>query len=238
MESNETPATPETIPGASSQPPAAETPPGAVTDSPAAATEVKVQAPRKMSFFAALYPGGVKQFLKDLLESLDSPDKATRRMTWIFFTSFLGLFLVLGFSVYRFKTMRPQAVKVLSESEIEAEYQKTLNEFREADDKLKKRTLDLGRFLIPLKEPRTHADFNLSVVCADVEVCEYIQTHTVEAKSEVTSALLGLGREDYLSIGGKQRVRRRLLATMSTWVDREYRGAKIENVFFTELSVN
>lgn len=241
MNSNDPQGTPESVTPSSGQPL-----PGEVTAASGVAPtdevpqegaedqeEVVVQRPAKKPF----YQGGVKQFLKDLIASLDSDDKPTRRMTWLFFASFFSMFLVVAVGVYRVHEMRKHVVKVLTESELDAEYRRVLEEYREADEKLKRRTHDLGRFVIPLKEPRTNADFNLSIVCADAEVCDYIQTHTVEAKSEVTSALIGLTREDFLSIGGKQRVRRRLMGSLSTWIDREYRGARIENIFFTELSI-
>jgi flagellar basal body-associated protein FliL len=184
----------------------------------------------------------VRAFFKDLFDALFSKDAPTRRTALLFFISCLGVIVVLVLGIQRISQMR--ARRALEAKELAAEQKRLadLQNNRLADLTFQQDTLDLGRFVVSLKSPdggatRPTADFELFVRCNNKEVRDYVEARTVQVRSELTSSLVGMTREDFLALDGKRKTHKKILTTLNQWLAREYSGARIEEIWFSNLVV-
>jgi hypothetical protein len=183
----------------------------------------------------------VRAFVKDLLGSLLSPDGPTRRTALLFFLGILGVAVVSVAAVKRIRHVRERQALELKERELEEKKRQEIENSRLADLKSAENVLSLGRYVVALKPvgrgPAPKADFELFVRCSEKEVREYVETRTVQVRSELTSALVGMAREDFLAIDGKRRTHKKILLILNQWLAREYSGARIEDAWFGDLVV-
>lgn len=186
----------------------------------------------------------VKGLIKDLFVSLFSSDAPTRKTAILFFIGVIGVVAVSVAGIKRISHDR--AVRALAQKEHEAEEKrlKEIEETRLADLKPSENVLSLGRYMISLKATGptssgapASADFELFVRCNEKEVREYIEARSVQVRSELTSALVGLTREDFLAIDGKRRTHKKILLILNQWLAREYSGAHVDEVWFSDLVV-
>ncbi len=191
----------------------------------------------------------VRALLKDLFASLFSLDSPTRKTALLFFAGIVGVGIVSVAAVKRISHVRAQ--RALAQKAREAE-EKRLHEIessRLSDLTSAEKVVSLGRYMLALRPgasapqlsgssaSRVTADFELFARCNEKEVREYIEARTVQVRSELTSALVGMTREDFLAVDGKRRTHKKILLTLNQWLAREYSGARIEDVWFGDLTV-
>lgn len=186
----------------------------------------------------------VKGLIADLVESLFSSDAPTRKTALLFFIGVIGVIVISIAGLKRISHDRAERALALKEHEAEEKHLKEIEESRLADLKPSENVLSLGRYMISLKSSgRTaadgpaSADFELFVRCNEKEVREYVEARSVQVRSELTSALVGLSREDFLAVDGKRRTHKKILLILNQWLAREYSGAHIDEVWFSDLVV-
>jgi len=184
----------------------------------------------------------------ELCESLFSSDAPTRRTALLFFLGLVGVGLVSIASVQRIHTVRVQRALEQKQRQLEEKRLAQIEQSRLEDLKVSENVVGLGRYVVSLKpigkpvgtksssDPLT-ADFELFIRCNDKEVREYIEARSVQVRSELTSALVGMSREDFLAVDGKRRTHKKILLTLNQWLAREYSGARIEDAWFSDLVV-
>lgn len=175
---------------------------------------------------------------RELTQSLFASDRSTRRMGLLFFASLLGLVLVAGVAIrYSIRSHRESAA-LLREAELEKKRLAELADWQSAQIKIKQNSLDLGRFLVELGPNHQQADVQLVIRCNDKAVRDYVETRQVQARNAITTAFIGVKREDFLSVEGKKKLQKKLLTHLNSWLSREYPGGKVEDLFFTNLLVD
>ncbi|MFL5813323.1 MAG: hypothetical protein ACJ763_07070 [Bdellovibrionia bacterium] len=192
----------------------------------------------------AAKPGALtrlKAFFKDLFGSLFSSDAPTRRTALLFFLGIVGIGFVSVAAVKRIRHVRARQALELKERELEEKKRQETENSRLADLKSAEYVVSLGRYVVALKPvgrgPAPKADFELFVRCNEKEVREYIEARSVQVRSELTSSLVGMAREDFLAIDGKRRTHKKILLILNQWLAREYSGARIEDAWFGDLVV-
>jgi hypothetical protein len=183
----------------------------------------------------------LKAFIQDLFGSLFSSDAPTRRTALLFFLGVLGTGFVSVAAVKRIRHVRARQALELKERELEEKKRQEIENSRLADLKSAENIVSLGRYVVALKPvgrgPAPKADFELFVRCSEKEVREYVEARSVQVRSELTSSLVGMAREDFLAIDGKRRTHKKILLILNQWLAREYSGARIEDAWFGDLVV-
>jgi hypothetical protein len=188
----------------------------------------------------------VRGFFKDISASLFSSDGPTRRTALLFFIGILGIGVVTVAAVKRIRHVRARQALELKAREIEEKKRQEIENSRLSDLKSAENVLSLGRYVVALKPvgpgysvsgAAPKADFELFVRCNEKEVREYIEVRTVQVRSELTSALVGMSREDFLAVDGKRRTHKKILLILNQWLAREYSGAHIDDAWFSDLVV-
>jgi hypothetical protein len=145
--------------------------------------------------------------------------------------------------VRRYQHVRTLQAIERKKLEEEEKHQAEIEKNRLADLKVNEGTLSLGRFVIAIKpsgrgsSERPTADFELIVRCNEKEVKEYVEARSVQVHNELVSALVGMSREDFLAVDGKRRTHKKILSTLNQWLAHEYSGARVEEVWFSDLVV-
>ena len=121
-----------------------------------------------------------------------------------------------------------------------------LSEFleRQAQEaKWKNTTLGLGDFVIDLKRKgdevkapgvNNMASLEIFIECDTRETCEYIEGSSVQARSQVSNALIQIDREELLSKDGKRKIKKAIIDRLNTWLPK----GRIENLYVTKLVVS
>jgi flagellar basal body-associated protein FliL len=208
---------------------------------PAADPHAKLEEePKKPSWVAK-----AKATFKEIFESLFSSDGPTRRTSVLFFVGILGMVWVGITGVQRIQHSRAERALAQKEHEQELKRLEDIENARLADLKAPETIVQLGRYVVTLQRPTgvrasgpaPTADFELSIRCSNKEVREYVEARLVQVRSELTSALVEMKREDFLAIDGKRRTHKKILLILNQWLAREYSGARIEDAWFTDLVV-
>ncbi|NBU19986.1 hypothetical protein EBS43_01035 [bacterium] len=173
----------------------------------------------------------------EMLRSLKSPDPETRKITFIYLLSLIGLFSVLGLSGTLFvgKIQRDQALEAQRKAQIELERLKAETEAQSGDF-----VVDLGTITIDLKpiEPTTTsvgiknvAQLNIHLRCDTVKAKNLIQEKTPQIKEMILDLLIGIDREDLLSYSAKRRLKSLMMQKINAWLP----YGKIEDVLLSDL---
>ena len=172
-----------------------------------------------------------------MLRSLKSPDPETRKITFIYLLSLIGLFSVLGLSgtLVVGKIQRDQALEAQRKAQIELERLKAETEAQSGDF-----VVDLGTITIDLKpiEPTTTsvgiknvAQLNIHLRCDTVKAKNLIQEKTPQIKEMILDLLIGIDREDLLSYSAKRRLKSLMMQKINAWLP----YGKIEDVLLSDL---
>ena len=180
--------------------------------------------------------------VKNLLLGWLSRDRRTRNGTVVFWLSCFILVFVSAsawksYSQYRYfqkHGMNEAQVAVQLRNELEAE------KIKEA--KLHTILVPLGAFTLELAAPKANqglprgmmnvAEIEITLECETHDACETIQARLIEAKNQVTNALTPLERDELLSREGKNRIKRRVLDRLNSWLPTE---GKVRELYFSRL---
>ncbi len=191
-------------------------------------------------------PRDFGEALGDLAKSVASPDRPTRRAGWTFFLTLALSAFILFVTIRRW--VSPKSVEGLPANSHAAEGDMSgqLSEFleRQAQEaKWKNTTLGLGDFVIDLKRKgdevkapgvNNMASLEIFIECDTRETCEYIEGSSVQARSQVSNALIQIDREELLSKDGKRKIKKAIIDRLNTWLPK----GRIENLYVTKLVVS
>lgn len=184
-------------------------------------------------------PARITEGFKAAALGIRSPDRPTRRMSWIFFLSVIGVLIALGGFTQSWLTNR---VKV--RREILAIEQRKSEERIRAEEL--RRSLapppyqSLGTFSLELREQEgvakssglRAAEMEIVVACSAIEVCEWIKSHVDISRGELGSLFTPTDREKILSPGGKKAFREEIRDTLNHLLEeRGVPGTVIEVLF-------
>lgn len=176
--------------------------------------------------------------VKEILKGLRSPDRPTRRMSALFLASLIGLFLVSGVGIHRYREMQR-----IRGSAKEEETARNLGEFlkKQAEEARQKASLlDLGVFSIELRASKGQkpipgvvnmAEVEITLECDSKQTRELVERNQAKVKSAVTNALTAVERAELMSRDGKKRIKKSIIDR----INESLPSGKIEEVYFTKL---
>lgn len=178
-----------------------------------------------------------------LFKGTFSKDGPTRRMSWMFILSLVGLVFVTSYAVRRHyqhgKSFKDQITAVDSGA-------KNLGAFLEKQSEEAKRkysSVTIGKFTVDLKNGASErkisgvmnmVEIEIVAQCDTKSTCDWIEEHALQTKNEITNTLVGLERDDILSKDGKRRLKKALISKLNSWLP----AGKVEEVFFSKLVVS
>lgn len=179
--------------------------------------------------------------LFEILKSLGSPDRPTRKMALVFILSAIGFVSVLGAMAKRFQDRK--SARTVASLQEEEDAGKNLGEFlkRQAEEARQKATLvDLGSFLVELKSMPgaatgksvlNLAEVDLVLLCDDKDTRDQIQSRLSMVRDQVTRFFSAMDREELLSKDGKKRLKKNVLERLNSTLE----GGKVKDVYITRL---
>lgn len=161
--------------------------------------------------------------IKDLLTS---PDRPSKIMTALSMGFGLMSLLCIALLTYVIITHRHAKKPVALDADIQKMYLEP-----SAQE-------NLGNYQVVLKaEPGQPHDFDLRVdivaQCSTKEACATLKEKNIEARDVINPVLSSITRDEFLTLQGKNRVRRRIAEQLSGMV----KNGKIEEVHFTDLTI-
>jgi flagellar basal body-associated protein FliL len=187
-----------------------------------------------------LFTGASTQ-IKEIGRGLQSPDRATRRMSLLFFVSLTGAVALVGFAVHQVGWK-----SLLTRKSGPDAAGKNIGEFigKQADEARRvMSTALLGQFTLELKpvpgQERVHgvmnmAEVELVVECDNPESCGYVLSNLTQVRNQVTNVFVEIEREDLLSKEGKRKIKRALMEKLNRWLPK----GRIENLYFSKVVVS
>ncbi len=184
-------------------------------------------------------PGAVKSGFVAAAQGVRSPDRPTRRMSWIFFLSVIAIVLSLGgFGKYWY-AHRADA----KEARLALE-RKKIDDLLRAEELRKSREpppyQTLGTFTLELREQEgvakssglRAAEMEIVVACSEIAVCDWIKNHIDLSRGELGGLFTPTDREKILSTGGKKAFREEIRDTLNRLLEeRGVTGSVIEVLF-------
>lgn len=178
-----------------------------------------------------------------LFLGLKSSDRPTRRMAVVFVTSLLGILIVSGLAVGRYRQVK--TIQALEKRETESRAKQIAEAYETKVDEAKKRmiSLSLGDFTLELfhiSDPRKLSrvlnivEMEVVVECDTDETCMFIEGNVVKAKNQVANALNPMDREEIMSKEGKAKLKRKITHQLNTWLLR----GKVLTVYFSKLVIS
>jgi len=170
-----------------------------------------------------------------------SRDKSTRRMSFLFIASCIGILALLysGWNRYM-QYLSEKAMSGKGGTGIEH-----IGEFfgKQAEETRRRNTtMNLGEFLIELKRDdktrKVRGTVNLAHVefvieCDTRETCVFLTENLAQARNQVTNVLTALDRDDLMTIDGKKRLKKALAERINAWMNK----GKIVNIYVTKFIV-
>jgi len=170
--------------------------------------------------------------IDQLLEFLRAKHSATRRMAWLFVICCIGIIAV---SIVLVKLFKAQYDRAHSHQEIipvgfmELEAIKKLENERYDFKKQMELSLELGKFTVELDHPNADefkgaidlAEVEVSVITDTRETQEYLRTHLVETRDQVTRVLTAIPRRELMSREGKRKINIKILRKLNHWLRRD-----------------
>lgn len=186
----------------------------------------------------------------DILASIRSKDRPTRRMGFLFWGSFGLIFLVSGVALERYRAYRQE--ESAARSRFLALEKERLDEAaagRDAVALAHESSADLGFFNSTLPassgedagpHPRAYvsADIEVTVLCDSPETRKFLESHLDQARSQALDVLAILQRDELLTGTGKRQLRARLIQRLNDWLGKEGVDGKALEVSFTDLVVH
>ncbi len=161
--------------------------------------------------------------VKDLLFAEDKPSRIATLLSLIFGLLSVTCIALLAVSLVNRHNAATQA-------ERDADAQKGGSEPIYSEN--------IGSFNVVLKsEANQKKDYDLrvdiTVECSEQEGCDSLKDKQIEARDLVNPILSSITREEFLTLEGKNRIRRRIAEQLNGIA----KGGKVEEVRFTELTI-
>lgn len=180
---------------------------------------------------------------RDAIAGVASADRPTRRRSWVFIASLVGLASVGTYWVLHSRGVQDMRRAMQEQNEKESQ---RISEFlqRQAEDaRLRYTHQPIGTFTIELNPPegavRQHtvtylAEVDLTVQCDLRRTCIFVEEHETEVRNQVVSALGSWNRDELLSLEGKRRLKAQIIQRVNQWLP----AGKLTDVFISRLIAN
>ena len=183
---------------------------------------------------------GARSTFADLSRGLKSPDRPTRRMSFLFYLSAIGTVIVLGYFLTHFYGIwSDQAGERVNEQQ--ENLSRLVERQREAAHS-RFSMLDLGKFIIELKPDKGSraramniGELEITIECDGKTTCDRVNAELTRARDMVSTMLLATDRQELLSPEGKRRLKRDILERLNTWL---YGVGQVKEVYFTRMLLN
>ncbi len=195
--------------------------------------------------FIGATPSYVKEGFQAAGVGVKSPDRPTRRMSWVFFFSVLGVLLSLGgFGKYwvasRTKVKAAQMELERKKAE-EALHAEELRRSREPPP-----YQSLGTFTLELREQDgvaksnglRAAEFEIVVSCSEVSACEWIKANVDLSRGELGGLFTPTDRDRILSTSGKKAFREEIRDVLNRVLEERGVSGTIIEVLFPRFIVS
>lgn len=186
---------------------------------------------------------GLMSELPQVVESLGSSDRPSRRMALLFVFSVAGLITTLVIGAVRFFARAPDAPVELSRVEQDA---KKISDFVQKQVDISKQRasfLQLGTFTIELKTVEgtrpakgvlNLAEVEIFVQCDEGKTRDFLFSHQTQMRDRVTKVLPVMDREELLTREGKKLVKNRIKKELNEFLP----SGEIIDVHFSRLMLN
>lgn len=186
---------------------------------------------------------GILGELPQVVESLGSKDRPSRRMALLFVLSVAGLITTLVVGAVRFFSRPADAPVELTGVQQNA---KKISDFVQKQVDISKQRLSffqLGTFTIELKTVEGSrpargvlnlAEVEIYVQCDEVKTRDFLFAHMAQMRDRVTKVLPVMDREELLTREGKKLVKNRIKKELNEFIP----SGEIVDVHFSRLMLN
>lgn len=179
--------------------------------------------------------------LPDIFSHLTSQDALTRRVTFLFLVSLLGIGVTTSILLGRYWDSKK--AMVLAEARRQA--RKIQELLKEEADKAKRigNVADIGYYTVEMKDidlstaaknTQNVGEVEVSVLCDSAETRQFIERNLVRVENEITNVLTPVDREEFLSREGKKKLKQNITRKLNDWLPK----GKVEDVYFSRMIVN
>lgn len=166
-------------------------------------------------------------------------------MAILFFCSAIGAVVVSATAVHRI-SVRLRVAREESHRRARALLYREQMLSRDAEyakDRL--RWVDLGFYTVevypapssPDSNIKNRVDIGFGARCNDRETREFLDARQAQVRSEISSLLVGLQREELLTPLGKYRLKKKIHDRLNRWIYGEYPKGRLEEVFISDLTI-
>jgi flagellar basal body-associated protein FliL len=182
--------------------------------------------------------GTIWSDLPQMFASLLSGDRPTRRMAALFFLSLSGLILVSSIAIHRYWEAKKKTL--LAEAQRHAKHLSELIKKETEEARRRASLVSLGKYTIELKEmveqtlglnQLNTAEVEIVILCDGKETREYIESHMVYVRNQMTNVLIAMDREELTSREGKKRIKMLITRRLNEWLPH----GKVEDIYFSKL---
>jgi len=176
---------------------------------------------------------------KEAKSGIRSPDRPTRRMSWIFFISVFAVLLSMaGLAKYWFANRERLNAEMLAIEKKAAEERTRAEELKRSREPPPYQSL--GTFTLELREQEgvakssglRAAEMEIVVACSEVGACDWIKSHLDLSRGELGSLFTPTDREKLLSPNGKKAFREEIRDSLNRMLEeRGISGTVIEVLF-------
>ncbi len=176
----------------------------------------------------------------EVLKGLTSKDRATRRMSFLFFCSLTGLIVVATLGSQRLIAMRREAAKHAVRADGSKEHVEDFLRKQHANHNERMSFMDLGTFVVKLKSlpgavsgPGVMGVAEVTIVleCDSVETHDFLEGNLAKARNQIIGVFIGITREELMSREGKRKIKKTILEKINSWLP----SGKVEDAFFSKL---
>lgn len=190
-------------------------------------------------------PGQIGEGFKAAAVGIRSPDRPTRRMSWVFFFSVISVFIALGgVSKYWLANREKMKQEMLAVEQKKKEERIHAEELRRSHEPPPYQSL--GTFSLELREEEgvakssglRAAEMEIVVACSEVEVCDWIKSHVDLSRGELGSLFTPTDRDRILSPNGKKAFREEIRDTLNHLLEERGISGTIIEVLFPRFIVS
>lgn len=188
-----------------------------------------------------------KTQVSELVESIQSPDAPTRQMTYLFFASLFGLFVVIGIGFFKYREFQHWKATESPEA-LAKQKEERLAKKNEEDRKKRQRfMLPVGEISVELRataqSPRIEGTLNIATIgfvfeCDTEETCLFFEDKKDQVRHQITVFLTTVDRLEMLSREGKRKIKKAVLERVNAWVGSIEAESKFNAVYISSLIIN
>ncbi len=179
--------------------------------------------------------------LLDILSGLFSIDAPTRKMSTVFIFSLIGILSVFYLALDRYWMSKRGELRHQSK-ELGNRFEELVRK-RSEEAERRASVMSVGSFTLDLKEDTTQvmgtgianmAELEIIIYCDGRETRNFIQSHLIEVRDQISHAFIGLSKDDLMSREGKKRIKKTILKILNAWMPH----GKVSDLYISKLIIN